>query len=91
MLAKADNLIATTTSLNFMSKEFVMANGFYEDCKTDSKLVIQVASKHRISTTKVFCSPFFSINGHEVIDLKFRVLPHYKSSDIILGLPAIKE
>ena len=33
-LAKADTLIDTTASLNFVSKEFRMANGFYKDCKT---------------------------------------------------------
>ncbi len=32
--SKAYNLIDTTASLNFVSKEFVLANGFYKDCKT---------------------------------------------------------
>jgi hypothetical protein len=32
--AKADTLIETIVSLNFVSKEFVIANGFYKDCKT---------------------------------------------------------
>ena len=31
--AKADTLIDTTASLNFLSKQFVVANGFYKDCK----------------------------------------------------------
>jgi len=52
LTTKADALIDTTTSLNFVSKEFVMANGFYKDCKTTPKLVIRVASEQRISTTK---------------------------------------
>ena len=38
--AKADTLINTTTSLNFVSKEFVMAKCFYKYCKADSKLDI---------------------------------------------------
>ena len=32
--AKVDNLIDTATSLNFVSKEFVMANSCCKDCKT---------------------------------------------------------
>ena len=31
------------------------------------------------------------IDGHEFSDLQFRVLPHFKGSDIILGLPALKK
>jgi len=87
---KADTFIDTTTSLSFASKECVIANGFYKDCKTASKLAIRVASEQRIYTTKVLCPSVFTIYGHEFIDLQFRVLPHFKSSDIILGLPASK-
>jgi hypothetical protein len=47
----ADTLIDITSSLNFVSKEFFMANGFYKDCKTAHKLAIRVASEQRISTT----------------------------------------
>ena len=36
--AKADTIIDTSTSLNFVSKELFMANGFYKDCKNDPKL-----------------------------------------------------
>jgi hypothetical protein len=56
---KADTLIDTTASLNFASKEFVVANGFFKDCKTAPKLTIRVASEQRISTTKVFCPLVF--------------------------------
>ena len=42
-----------------------MANGFYKDCKPAPKLAIRVASKQRISTTKVFCPLYFTIYGHE--------------------------
>jgi len=56
------------------------------------KLYIRVANEQRISTTKVFCPTVFTIDGHEfTIDLHFRVLPHFKGSDIILGLPALKK
>ena len=89
--AKAYTLIDTTTSLNFVSKEFVVANSFYKDCKTAPKLVIRVANEQRISTTKVFCSSVLTIDGYEFTDLQFRVLPRFKSSDIILGLPGLKQ
>ena len=89
--SKADTLIDTTASLNFVSKDFVVTNGFYKDCKTVPKLSFLVASEHRISTTKLFCPTMFTIDGHDFTDLKFRVLPHFKGSDIILGLPALKK
>ncbi len=57
--SKADTLIDTPSSLNFVSKEFVMADGFYKYCKTNPKLSIRVASEQRISTTKVFCPAVF--------------------------------
>ena len=38
-----------------------------------------------------FVLRFLTIDGHEFTDLKFRVLPHFKGSDIILGLPALKK
>ena len=90
LLAKAGTLIDTTASLSFVSKEIVMANNFYEDCKIAHKLAIRVVSEQRIYTTKVFCPSIFTIDGYEFTDLQFRVLTHFKSSDIILGLPALK-
>ena len=88
---KADTLIDTATSLNFARNEFVVANGFYKDCKTALKLTIRSASEQRISTTKMFCPSVFTIYGHEFPDLQFRVLSHFKSPDIILGLLALKQ
>jgi hypothetical protein len=70
LLNKAYTLIYTAASLNFVSKEVVTINGlFYKDCKTVPTLAIRVASEQRISTTKVFCPTFFTIYGHEFIDL----------------------
>ncbi len=84
LYSKADTLIDTTASINFVSKEFVMTNGFYKDCKN-------APSEQRISTTNVFCPTVFTIDGHEFTDLQLKVLPHFKVSDIILGLPALKK
>jgi len=68
-----------------------MVNGFYKDCKTAPKMAIRVASEPRISTTKVFYPSVFTIDRHEFTDLQFRVLPHFKSSYNILGLPSLKQ
>ena len=89
--SKPDTLIDTTASLNFVSKDFALTNGFYKDCKTVPKLSIRLTSEHRIYTTKVFCSTVFTIDGHEFTNLYFRVLPHFKGSYIILRPPALKK
>ena len=81
----------TTTTRSFASEEFTMANGFYKDCKTAPKLAIRVSSEQRISTTKVLHPSDFNIDGHEFTDLQFRVLPRFKSSDIILVLSYLKQ
>jgi hypothetical protein len=39
----------------------------------------------------MFCPSVFSIDGHEFTDLQFRVLPHFKISNIILRLPVLKQ
>ena len=69
--SKADALIDTATSLNFVNKDFVVTNGFYKRCKTVPKLSIRVASEQRISTTKLFCPTVFTIDGHDFTDLQF--------------------
>jgi hypothetical protein len=91
LASKADTLIDKATSLNFVSKDLVVTNGLYTDCNIVYKLSIRVASEQRISTSKLFCPTVFTIDGHDFIDFKFRVLPHFKGSDIILGLPALKK
>jgi hypothetical protein len=68
-----------------------MTNGFYKDSKTAPKLAIRVASEQLISTTTMYCPSVFTIDGYEFTDLQFRVFPHFKSSDIILGLPSLKQ
>ena len=39
----------------------------------------------------MFCSSVFTIDGYEITDLQFCVLLHFKSLDIILGLPALNQ
>jgi hypothetical protein len=63
--SKADTLIDTAASLNFVSKDFVMTNGFYKDCNNVSyQLSIRAASEQRISTTKIFYPTVLTIDGH---------------------------
>ena len=80
--------ILLLTRLNFINEEFMMVNGCNIDCKVAPKIHIRVASEQRISTTKVFGPSTVTIDGQELTDLQSRVLPHFKSSDILLGLPA---
>ncbi len=61
------------------------------DCKAALKIAVRVANERRVSTDKIFCPTVFTIDGHDFSGLEFRVLPHFKSSDIILGLPAIRD
>ena len=89
--SESHTLIDTIASLNLVSKDFVVTNGFYKDCKTVPMLSIREASEQCISTTKLFFPTMFTIDGHDFINLQFRVLPHFKGSDIILGLPTLKK
>jgi len=54
LASKAYSLIDIVASLNFVSKEFVMTDDFYIDCKTAPRLAIRVAREQRISTTIIF-------------------------------------
>ncbi len=42
-------------------------------------------------TDKIFCPSSFDIEGLDYSNPQFRVLPHFKSSDFILGLPALQD
>jgi hypothetical protein len=88
---KADTLIDTAASLNFVSKKFLDGDGFYKYCKASPKIFVRVANEQRIVTDNVFCPTVFTIDGQEFAGLQFIVLPHFKSSDIILGLPALRD
>ena len=88
---KTGSLIDTTYSLNFVSKEVVMATDFYKDRKTTLNVAKRVASEQYFSTTKQFCPSAFTIDKHKFTYLQFRVLPHFKSTYNILGLQAFKQ
>ena len=75
--SKADTLIDTAASLNFVSKKFLNANGFYKYCKSAPKIVVRVANEQRIATNKIFCRTVFTIDGEEFTGLLFGVLPYF--------------
>ena len=66
---KADTLIDTAASLNFVSRKFLNANGFYKNCKATTKIAVRVANEQRIVTDKVFCPTVFTIDEQEFATL----------------------
>jgi hypothetical protein len=78
--SKEDTSVDASTSLNFFITEFMMYNFFYRDSKAALKLSTIVASEQCITTTKVFNPTGFFTDGHDVTDLLFKVLSHFKVS-----------
>ena len=74
-----------------MSKKFLNANGFYKYCKSAPKLGVTSPNKQLISMDKILCPTVFTIDGNEFIGLQFRVLRHAKNTNIIMGLPTLRE
>ena len=73
---KADTLIDIAASLNFVSKEFVMANVVYKDCKTDPNRAIRVASEQCISLRlKCFPLQFSLLVDMNSLTYNFEFLP----------------
>ncbi len=63
--SKADTLIDTAASLNFVSKRFLNANVFYKYYKAAPKIAVRVANEQRISTDKIFYPTVFTIDGYD--------------------------
>jgi len=55
------------------------------------EIVVRIASKQRISTSKTFSPNKFSLGQKKFNGLSFTVLPQLKCVDFLLGLPAMKE
>ncbi len=62
---KANTLIDTTLSLNFVSTKFLNANNFYKYWKADPKLVVRVANTQRTSTDEILCRRVLTIDGQQ--------------------------
>ena len=86
-----DALIYNAASLNFISKTFIDNNSLNSHCSNTSKVAVRVANSQRIASHKIFIPSSFIINGIDYGGLQFRVLPHLKCADVILGLPGQKE
>ena len=54
-------LIDSTTTLNFASQDFLTRNNFLGRCILGRKIVVRIASKQRISTSKTFSPAYVSV------------------------------
>ena len=66
--SKADTLIDTAASLNFVSKRFLNANGFYKYCKAAPKIAVRAANEQRISTDNVFVRLLLPLKDPNFLD-----------------------
>ena len=87
---ETDALIDNAATLNFVSKSFIDEHEFHEFCAKAPKVAVRVANSQRVASWKVFIPKSLIINGTDYSGIQFRVLPHLKCADIILGLPAQK-
>ena len=83
-------LIDSTTTLNFVSQDFLTRNNLLGKCIRGPKIVVRIANEQRISTNKTFSPIHVSIGQIKFLGLNFTVLPHLKCVDLIFGLPAMK-
>jgi hypothetical protein len=83
-------LIDSATTLNFMSREFLIRNGLVEKCVRGPKIAVRIANEQCISTNKSLSSTSFFIHQIKFTGLIFTVLPHLKCVDFIFVLSALK-
>ena len=86
--AQTDALLDLGATLNFCSEEFALRHNLA--LQKAPKLPVRVANGARICTRRMVVPTAFTLGGHTYTDLQFRVLPHLKAADVILGLPAMK-
>ena len=85
-----DALVDNAATLNFVSKSFIEKHELLQCCTKAPKVAVRVANSQRVSSWKLFIPKSLIINGIDYSGIQFRVLPHLKCADIILGLPAQK-
>ena len=90
MNATADAIIDTSATLNFVNLHYLQLYGLTKHCKAVPKVTVRVANEQRISTDKIYCPSLFTVGTESFTGMEFRVLPHFKGSNFILGLPAMK-
>ena len=86
-----DALIDTAATLNFVSKSFIDNHELNSLCMKADKVAVRVANSQRIASHKIFTPETLMIDGIDYAGIQFRVLPHLKCADVILGLPAQRE
>jgi len=84
-------LIDLATTLNFVSQNFLTRNDLLGTCTRCPKIVVRIANKQKISTSKTFSPTNVSMGQKLFTGLNFTVLPHLKCIDFIFGLPTMIE
>ena len=83
-----DALIENVATLNCVSKTFLEEHDLQKCCTKAPIVVVRVANSQRVASWKLFIPKSLIINRIDYSGIQFRVLPHLKCADIILGLPA---
>ena len=81
-----DALLDTAATMSFVSEHFVKTHSL-----TSEKLVVRMANGSRITSTRVVHLDAVRIGQKLYDNLSFRVLPHLKAADLVLGLPTLKQ
>jgi len=84
-------LIDSSTTLNFVSQDFLIRNNLLEKCNRGPKIIVQIANEHRMFTRKTFSPTNVSLGQKMFPSIIFTCLPHLKCVDFIFGLVAMKE
>ena len=84
-----DALLDTAATMSFVSENFVKTHSLTS--RRAEKLVVRVANGSRINSTRVVHPDAVRICQKLYDNLSFRVLPHLKAADLVLGLPTLKQ
>ena len=84
-----DALLDTAATMSFVSENFVKTHSLTS--RRAEKLAVRVANGSRINSTRVVHLDAVRIGQKLYDNLSFRVLPHLKAADLVLGLPTLKQ
>ena len=84
-------LIDSTTTLNFVSQDFLTRKNHLVKCIRSPKIIVRIENEQRISRTKTFSPINVSLGQKKLNGLSFIVLPHLKCIYFIVDFPAMKE
>jgi hypothetical protein len=84
-------LIDSTTTLDFVSQDFLTRNNILRRYIRGPKIVVRIANEQLIATPKTFSPTNILLGQKKFPCFNFIMLPHLKCVDFIFGLPALKE